>query len=128
MGKPGGRSAGTPMRDLRANAYLLASLPHLPQAGRSSRKRSAGAPRPCLDPDNSPGARTLSDLAALQAERPRIARPGGSTRLLLSLCPASSPVLVARPRVANSPGRATGGSRVEVVSFIPTAPFPPKTL
>lgn len=48
-----------------------------------------------------------------------IVRPGESTGALLLLCPAS-PILMARCRVANSPGRATGGSNVDAVSLTPT--------
>lgn len=119
--------------DLRANAYLGAAPPHLPQAGRSSRKRAA-RPAPARTPTAPEGRGPRATLRPYRPGDPGIARPGGSsTRTLLELCPAS-PVLVTRPRVASSPRRPTGGSNV--VSLTPTASLsgpptpapPPKTL
>lgn len=93
---PAGASLGPQPPDLRANAYLRAAPPHLPQASRSSRKRKGHAPplpgprqlkrgadpeRPCgltgrETPDSTSGRIHQSAAVALS----RLSYPGGPTQ------------------------------------------------
>lgn len=122
VGKPGRCGAGTPAAG-PANQCLPASRAAAPAADGPLLPETSGEPRPARTPTACEGCGPTATLRPNSPGDPGIARPGGSTRALLLLCPAS-PILVARPRVASSPGRATGGSNVDVVSLTPT----PKTL
>lgn len=75
VGKPGGSSAGTPAAGPASNC-LPASLAAAPAAGGPLLPETRGAPRPGPDPDSPRGARTQSDLAALQAGSPRDSTSG----------------------------------------------------
>lgn len=121
LGKPGRCSAGTPAEG-PANQYLPASRtaapaadgPLLPETQRAARSAPARTPTACEGPGPT------ATLRPYRRGDPGIVRPGESTgALLVLLCPAS-PILMARPRVANSPGRATGGGNVDIVSLTPT--------
>lgn len=82
-GSPEGAALGPQPQDLRANAYLRAAPPHLPQAGRSSRKRAV-RPAPARTLTAREGRGPRATLRPYRLEDPGIARPGGSfTKVLL---------------------------------------------
>lgn len=85
VGKAGGRGTGTPAAGPASKclpASRAAAPPHLPQAGRSSRKRAV-RPAPARTPTAREGRGPRATLRPYRLGDPGIARPGGSSTRVL---------------------------------------------
>lgn len=85
VGKAGGRGTGTPAAGPASKclpASRAASPPHLPQAGRSSRKRAV-RPAPARTPTAREGRGPRATLRPYRLGDPGLARPGGSSTRVL---------------------------------------------